>query len=227
MPTHARKHRLVSSLVFHIYNRGANRIPIFSEDADCHRFIDLIASYRDRFLFSIYHWCIMHTHFHLLLELAEPRLISCVMAGLGRAYTHYHHKTHGTCGFLWQGRFGLQPIQKERYLIACGRYIERNPVRAKIVEDASQYRFSSAGFYCLGAPDEITDEDPSAARFGTDPLRRRAGYALFLNDFDSEEESLFRKIAVPVGDEEFTRRLQWIKGHPLPHPNGRPRSLSE
>jgi putative transposase len=224
MPTHARKHRLASSLIFHIYNRSNNRVPIFSKEADCRRFIDLLSFYRESFLLRIYHWCIMHTHFHLLLELPDPRRISRVMAGLGRAYTHYHHNAYGTCGFLWQGRFGSQPIQKERYLLACGRNIERNPVRANIVEDAGQYRFSSAGFYCLGARDEITDEDPTIARFGADPTRRRAGYALFLNDFNPEEEALFKNHEAPAGDWEFTRRLQLIDGRPLPQRRGRPRA---
>jgi putative transposase len=223
MPAHARKHTLHSSLVFHVYNRSNNRVSIFSTEADCRRFVDLLRTYRTRFFLNIYHWCIMRTHYHLLLEVAEPGKISSIMAGLGRAYCHYHHKIHGTSGFLWQGRFGLQAIHKEQYLLACGRYIERNPVRANIVEHADLYRFSSAAFYCLGARDDITSEDPTYARFGLNPIQRRAGYCLFLHEFNTEEESCFRDTMKPVGDRNFTGRLQLINGRLMPHRSGRPR----
>jgi putative transposase len=158
----------------------------------------------------------MLTHFHLLLEMEDPRKISRFMAGLDRMYTHYHHKVHGTSGFLWQGRFGLQPIQKEPYLIACGRYIERNPVRANVVPAAHEYQFSSAGFYCKGALDGITDEDPTFAGFGAEPVQRRARYTRFLSDFNEEEEKLFKNNHLPAGDDNFKRRLQLINGRYLP-----------
>jgi putative transposase len=185
--------------------------------------MELLSIYGDLFHLKIYHWCIMRTHFHILIEMADPRGISCLMAGISRAYTHYHHKNHGTSGFLWKGRFGLQPIHKEQYLLACGRYIERNPVRAHIVEEASRYPFSSAGFYCLGARDGITREDPTYTRFGLNPIQRRAGYNLFLHDFNTEEESIFKDTMKPAGDRDFTGRLQLINGRLVPHWRGRPR----
>lgn len=103
--------------------------------------------YRAEESVKIYHWVIMPTHFHLLVEMEEPLLISNLMSGLTHAYTIYHHKKYLTRGFLWQGKFKLQPVQKEGYLIACGRYIERNPVRAALVERVGEYLYSSARFY--------------------------------------------------------------------------------
>jgi putative transposase len=164
----------------------------------------------------------MLTHFHLLLEMEDPNGISHFMAGLNRAYTYYHHKAHGTSGFLWQGRFGLQPIQKETYLIACGRYIERNPVRANIVPTAHEYPFSSAAFYCEGAQDGITDEDPTFVRFGPDTVQRRTRYIRFLREFNEEEERLFRNNPLAAGDDNFKRRLKLINGRYLPNGRGKP-----
>lgn len=172
MPPQARRHQLTTSLIYHSFNRSINGAPIFQTEEDHLYFIQLLTTYKLRFFIKIYHWAIMLTHFRLLLEMEYPREISRLMAGLNRAYAHYHHKAHSTLGFLWQGRFGLQPIQKERYLIACGKYIERNPVRANIVPAAHDYSFSSARFYCLGTQDGITDEDPAIARFGTDTMQR-------------------------------------------------------
>ena len=111
--------------------------------------------------------------YHFVIELQEPEQISKVMAGLGRAYTHYFHKRYETVGYLWQGRFKMQAIQKEKYLLACGRYIERNPVRAKMVKFAEEYSFSSAQYYCLAKKDGLTTEDPELKNFGADKRKRR------------------------------------------------------
>ena len=133
MPSYAGKHQLSCSLLYHIYSRSNVRQPIFHEARDFSHFMRLLQHYAKAFDMSIYHWVIMSNHYHLLLEILEPEKISHCMAGLGRAYTHYYHKTYSTAGYLWQGRFKLQPIEKESYLLACGRYIERNPVRVGIV----------------------------------------------------------------------------------------------
>lgn len=226
MPSRARRHQLNGTLVFHAYNRSNNRIPIFTRNEDFRHFIGLLKNYRDRFYLKIYHWSLMHTHFHLLLELADPREISRLMSGINRAYTHYHHKVHGTSGLLWQGRFGLQPIQKEPYLKACGRYIERNPVRANIIQNAWEYQFSSARFYCLGFNDGVTHENPLFARYGATISLRRSHYTEYLRDFSAEEEGLFRNDPQPVGDEHFIRRLRFIDGRYLPVGRGHPRGTN-
>jgi putative transposase len=164
----------------------------------------------------------MSNHYHLLLEIEEPENISKLMAGLNRAYTHYYHKAYLTSGFLWQGRFKLQPVQKEKYLIACGRYIERNPVRARIVLEAQDYFYSSARFYCLGQLDTITSEEPAFVEFAKEPLQRQMAYRDFLCNFDTEEESSFANLSNPQGDKEFIRRLIRDGGRYLPRRRGRP-----
>lgn len=222
MPAYARKHQLITSLIYHIYNRSHERISIFrSEDDFCH-FMNLLKEYSAKFIMKIYNWVIMSNHFHLLLELAEPELVSKFMAGLAKAYSRYHHKTYSASGYLWQGRFKLQPVQKENYLIACGRYIERNPVRANMVNQAYEYPYSSARFYCLGEPDGITTEDPTFSGFGTELNCRRSAYIEFLCDFKEEEEKLFDNLEQPVGNKEFIRRLVKENGRFVPRRRGRP-----
>jgi len=124
MPAYARKHQLGLSLVYHIYNRSNGRIPIFKKREDFIYFMELLKRYSSRFDLKIYHWVIMSNHYHLLLALEQPKQISRVMAGLSKAYSCYQHKIYFAAGFLWQGRFKLQPVQQDSYLAACGRYIE-------------------------------------------------------------------------------------------------------
>jgi putative transposase len=164
----------------------------------------------------------MANHYHLLLEIDEPEKISAAMAGLNLSYTHYHHKKYQGGGFLWQGRFKAQPVQRENYLLACGRYIERNPVRAGIVMEASEYVFSSARYYCLGEKDGITVESPSFAQFGLENISRRKAYISFLRDFNREVEGQFAALDNPVGDKEFIKRLISLDGRFMPRRRGRP-----
>lgn len=222
MPTYARKHQLSTSLIYHIFNRSSGKIPIFKGAEDFYYFMELLKRYSVRFSPKIYHWVIMPNHYHLLLELERPEQISKIMAGLSKAYSCYHHMRYCVTGFLWQGRFKLQPVQKERYLVTCGRYIERNPVRAKIVNEACEYSYSSARFYCLGENDGITTEDPTFLEFGTDLTCRRSAYLEFLRSFDDEEEKTFNNFEQPAGNKEFIKRLLIHKGRLIPKRRGRP-----
>lgn len=162
----ARRHQLTDSLLYHIFNRGNGRRETFHNPEDYRRFMKIISNYAEDNGFRVYHWVIMPNHYHLLLELDEPEKLSSIMAGLSRSYVHYHHKTYHSAGHLWQDRFKSQAIDKEMYLLSCGRYIERNPVKANIVSQAEEYRYSSAAYYVLGREDGLTAEDPFFNSFG-------------------------------------------------------------
>ena len=224
MPYCARKHQLEQSLVYHAYNRSNARVAVFHSDGDYHYFIRLLKEYAKRFGSKVYHWVVMPNHYHLLMELEKPENISKLMAGLNRTYTCYYHRNYATAGFLWQGRFKLQPVQKEEYLTACGRYIERNPVKANIVSEAKSYPYSSAQFYCLGGKDELTQKNPLFDGFGRNEIERQVAYTEFLRNFDSEQELSFDNLEQPVGSKEFVRRLILENGRYLPKRRGRPRS---
>lgn len=221
MPSNARKHQLQQSLLYHAFSRSNNRKVIFLEPDDFEHFKKLIYDYSIKFDLKVYHWVIMSNHYHLVIELEFPELISRFMAGLHRAYSHYFHKRYGTTGFLWQGRFKLQPIQRELYLKACGRYVERNPVRAGIVSEACEYPYSSARFYCTGQDDKITQVTPLFGDFGQDIVICRNTYREFLKSFDNEEEKYFSCLEIPCGNKEFLRRLIKKGGHLLPRRKGR------
>lgn len=183
MPSYARKHQLEGSLTYHVLNRSNGRIPIFVDNKDFDCFKGILIRYKEKYNLQIYHWVIMSNHYHLLIEVQDPGLISKIMAGINKAYSHYYHKTNRTSGYLWQGRFKMQPVQKEGYMIACGRYIEQNPLKAGLVKRAEDYLYSSARYYCLGSKDEITNEDAYYWEMGCDERARREAYREFLKKF--------------------------------------------
>ncbi len=225
MPSYARKHQLQESLVYHAFSRSNERKVIFSEAEDFAHFKTLFHDYSMKFDSKIYHWVIMSNHYHLVIEFDYPELISKFMAGLHRAYSHYHHKRYRSVGFLWQGRFKLQPIQKDLYLKSCGRYVERNPVRAGMVKEACEYAHSSARFYCLGEKDNITHMSPDFEDFGRDANERQEAYKHFLSVFNNEEDGHFSNLEIPRGDKEFMRRLVKTGEHYLPRRQGRKASI--
>jgi putative transposase len=109
------------SACYHLMNRGHNRDTIFRDDEDRGEFLRLLARYQKRFDFRLYHYCLMSNHFHLLVQLQDPRHLSPMMAGLLRAYVHHCHRRHSFVGHLWQGRFKSPAIQRDNYLLSCGR----------------------------------------------------------------------------------------------------------
>jgi hypothetical protein len=91
----------------------------------------------------------MPNHYHLLIRLTFP-MLRPFAAVIQQSYAQYHHRRHGTCGVLWQGRHQTRAVEEDLCLTRCGRYIERNPVRAGLAEFAWDWPHSSAGFYVLG-----------------------------------------------------------------------------
>ena len=205
MPSVARKYQLQMSLVYHVLNRGNARQALFHEAADYQHFVRLLVKYGAKHNIQFYHWALMENHYHLCLELSIPGALSSIMAGIQRAYVHYHHRKYQSAGFLFQGRFKSKPIQKERYLLACGRYIEQNPLKAGVVDRAESYCYSSGPFYVIGAEDGLTTPDPFYETFGCTPKERQAAYRIFLEQ--DEESGHFERFDVPLGDEEFQWRL--------------------
>ncbi|MDD5195617.1 MAG: transposase [Candidatus Omnitrophica bacterium] len=221
MPFAARSHQLKHSLLYHIFNRGNGKKEIFHEAEDYHRFIRLLSDYANKHEFVIYHWVLMPNHYHFILEIADPERISSIMAGIARAYVHYHHKKYQSAGYLWQGRFKSQPIQKEMYLLTCGRYVERNPVKAGLVQNAWDYAYSSACYYATGNNDGLTTEDPLFSASGSHTEECRRKYQDYLLTFENEDEWLFENLEAPRGSEEFLKRLVREKGLLLPRRRGK------
>jgi putative transposase len=144
MPRTPRRLQWTEEACYHLMDRGHNREPIFADDEDRQAFLNLVGRYQKRFALRIYHYCLMSNHFHLLVQLGDPRRLSALMAGLLRAYVHHCSRRYDFAGHLWQGRFKSPAIECRTYLLSCGRYIERNPLEAALVAEPWQYPWSSA-----------------------------------------------------------------------------------
>jgi len=223
MPCFARKHQLQGNLLYHVYSRATSKNRIFEEEDDFAHFKSLLKRYIMKTALKIYHWVIMKTHYHLLLEIEVPEMLPSIMAGINRSYTAYFHKTYGTCGYLWQGRYKAQPIQKDSYMFACSRYIERNPVKGKIVTLPEEYPHSSCKYYVFDLDDSITTENPFFRSFGKTRIEMQNNYKKFLRNSNEEDEILFDSLEKPIGNDIFKSKLIKKRGLYIPRRNGRNR----
>ncbi len=128
--------------VYHITARGNDRQAIFEDDADCARFLIVLASVVARYRVRCHAYCLMGNHYHLLLETPEGNL-STAMRQLNGVYTQRFNRRHERCGHVLQGRFGAQLVDGQAYLHEVCRYIVLNPVRAALVSHPRDWRWSS------------------------------------------------------------------------------------
>jgi REP element-mobilizing transposase RayT len=130
----------------HVMNRGADRARVFLDDTDRVEFGIRLADIHDRFGVETHGYCLLDTHFHLLLHCPQGGL-SDAMQRLGSLYTRHVNDRLGRDGALFRGRFHSKPIQDDRYLLAAVRYVHRNALDVSGVHDVEQYRWSSHRAY--------------------------------------------------------------------------------
>ena len=130
---------IADGLVYHVINRGNARQAVFFDEGDYAAFLGALADLKQRKPFELYGYCLMSNHIHLLLRPKKGQTISWILQSLLVSHTQRYHRFHGTGGHVWQGRFKSPVIQDDDHLLCVLRYIEANPVRAKIVARAEEY----------------------------------------------------------------------------------------
>jgi putative transposase len=163
MARHARSHTLYDGCFAHIYSRALEKRTIFRDREDFEYFKSVLRQTAGRYGYRIHHYCLMHTHFHMIASLAQLNSFSLALKELKQSYAKRFQEKHEKKGPVWWGRFGSQLIESERYLYACGLYIEMNPVKAGMVEKAEDWEYSSSRHYFLGEADDLVSpyEKPS------------------------------------------------------------------
>lgn len=138
--------------------------------------------------------------------------IGRVMQTLGRSSVRYINRTYRRSGTLWEGRYHASLVQGERYLLTCQRYIERNPVCARMTENRPNYRWSSYHPTALGQPDKRVESHVDYLRLGTEPAERQAAYReLFRAHIDPEMLKAIRQATQTtrvVGSELFQKQIE-------------------
>ena len=139
MPRNARCYG--NSGFYHIIIRGINRFLLFDEPADYRHFLKCLERFAKDLSVSVYGYCLMDNHVHLLLSCPAEQL-PVFMKKIQVSYAAYFNKKNDRCGHLFQDRYKSEAVEDERYLLTVLRYILNNPVKAGVA-GISDYPWSS------------------------------------------------------------------------------------
>jgi putative transposase len=203
--------------------RGNNRAEVFFSDEDRIYYLQTLVRYCAEFKLEIWAYCLMPNHVHLL---AVPQRANSLAQGIGRSnlmYTQYVNRTYDHTGRLWQNRYFSCPVEPNAYLWSLSRYIEMNPVRARVAEHAWDYRWSSARHHVLGEPDLVVGGAQWLA-----PTSREQ-YRDYLEHYQTQEQTFeWERIRTatqtgrPLGGPDFIDKLEIKLGRILrPQKRGR------
>jgi len=174
MPRRARI--LLPNTPIHIIQRGNNRQACFYAEQDYQFYLNWLAEYADEYDCAIHAFVLMTNHVHLLISSSKMEGPSRLMKRLGQRYVQYINRTYKRSGTLWEGRFRSCLTREEEYVLACYRYIELNPVRAKMVEHPAEYSWSSYRTHAQGEPEPMITPHGLYTALGPDAESRQQAY---------------------------------------------------
>lgn len=187
----------------HITQRGNRRQQTFFCDEDYRSYIALMAEWCSRFKVTVWAYCLMPNHIHLI---AVPQAEEGLRQAIGEAHRRYTRKINfreGWRGHLWQGRFASFPMD-EIYLLAAARYVELNPVRAKLVDRPDAYKWSSAVAHQEGVDDRLVKVSPLLGLVGNwEEFLSQAAPLDQMKELRRHEHT-----GRPLGSEGFVEKLE-------------------
>ncbi len=210
-----------AGLVYHVTHRGNRRGDVFFTREDREEYLRMLARAGRRCEVEVWAYCLMTNHVHLLVRGERADSLGRAMCELQSRYARYINRRMNWSGHLWANRFYSNPLDGEQVWAAV-RYIERNPVRARMTSRAVDYHWSSAKCHC-GL------EGPGILALGRPFPGPVDDWESWLMGGDGTSDDRLRaasRTGRPLGCAAFRSRLERELGRPLlPRPRGRPRKL--
>ena len=127
--------------IYHVMLRGIDKRNIFLAEEEYIAFLKYLKKAQEKTEFNIYAYCLMTNHVHLLLKTEEP--VGDIIKRVTVGYAQYHNIKNGRTGHLFQNRFKSEVVETDKYFLTVLRYINQNPIKAGLVQDMKQYKWSS------------------------------------------------------------------------------------
>lgn len=196
----ARLRLVVVGYPHHIVQRGHNRKEVFARDGDRLAYLDKLRELREQLGLKVHGYCLMSNHVHLILNPGdEAANVSQLMKKLATQHTRRINYIDGRTGTAWEGRFKCSPIDSERYLLACTRYVDLNPVRAGLVHRPEDYHWSSYRTRIGLEPCDWLDPDPCYLALAATAEARAQRYRQFVEQGICAEELQLIREAIQGG----------------------------
>lgn len=217
MPRIARA--IVKGYPYHVTQRGNYQQLVFEDEGDFIQYKSWLKEYSRKYGLNIWAYCFMTNHVHFVCVPDEEVSLARTFNTLHMRYSQYFNRKKRVKGHLWQGRF-FSCLLDERHLYTSIRYIENNPVRARIVEKAEDYRWSSAKGHLNKDTDMILSRDCHLEK----EIKNWSTYLMEKDDIQQIED--IRKNSLtgrPCGDDVFIETIEGLLGRKLKaQPWGRP-----
>lgn len=230
MPRRARI--AIANYPHHIVQRGHNRRVVFVTDRDRSAYLETLREFRAELELKLYGYCLMTNHVHLIVDPRnEAHNLGLLMKRLAGRHTRRINRLERRTGTSWEGRFKSSPIESDRYLLACLRYVDLNPVRARMVVRPEDYAWSSYRARIGMADCDWLDLDPCFPALAPEAKRRQERYRAFVEQGITNHELKFIRDAVHrnqlTGSEAFMLEIEQRTGERiLFRSRGRPSSAS-
>jgi putative transposase len=212
MPRRARLS--IAGIPWHIIQRGNNRSACFYSEENYLFYLEQLHQQSEKFGCAIHAYCLMTNHVHILLTPESTDSVSLMMKNLGQRFVQYINRTYCRSGTLWEGRFKSCLVQSENYALTCYRYIELNPVRAKMVCNPQDYPWSSFAINGNGKRSSLIAPHSSYLALGETASERLIAYArLFDNPI---KESVLKRLRdatngnFALGDDLFKLKVEQV-----------------
>jgi putative transposase len=173
---------------WHVWQRGVNKCPCFVGPGDRIHYLALLAEFSARHRCDVHAYVLMKNHVHLLVTPRDEYGVSRMMKDLGQNYVQDFNRANHRTGTLWEGRFKSSVIDSFRYLFTCHRYIELNPVRARIVRSPADYEWSSYRANAEGERCDWMTPHPLYMKLAPEGEERRRLYRRMFEASPSQDE---------------------------------------
>lgn len=192
--------------IYHIMLRGINRQTIFEDDVDKERLLETIERYKRKSGFKLYGYCLMDNHIHLLMQEMEET-VSETIKRISSSYVYWYNSKYERHGHLFQGRFKSENVDTVHYFTMVLRYIHQNPVRAHLVNNIFECKWTSLKEYVDMDHSRMVDIDYGYTLFS--PNRRKA-IQLFIDYMNepNNDQCLNDAVGVKISDNEIKRHMQ-------------------
>lgn len=194
---------------YHVMNRGAGRRKIFRNNIHRYIFLELLQECHKMFNVKIYSYCLMDNHYHLLLSTPNANLPR-MMRHLNGTYTQKYNRMMGTDGPLFRGRYKAQLIEEDSYRLIVSRYIHLNPVKASIVNNPLDYKWSSYPAYLnkVKTPNWLAKSSIINQLFSTKSLSHIEDYKAYVESMVNDDGLISSKYTIPIlGSESFKEKI--------------------
>jgi len=205
-----------SGAFYHITSRGDGREAIYLSEDDFHAFISLLGEVCGTYNWRCHAYCLMTNHYHLMIETPDANL-SQGMRQLNGVYTQGFNRRHKRVGHVFQGRYKGILVDADAYLMELSRYVVLNPVRARMVKAAGEWRWSS--YHCMIGKQECPawlELDYVLSRFSNSRQQAQMQYIEYVS-VANNQSNIWKNLRnqIYLGDKKFVQRLQAYIEAPL------------